>query len=215
MRSKPLRSWLRNSTTPTSINRHQKRAALLELSLAPLLCYVPLYSILFSGRSSLHLPPVVALYTSDRLLQTIRTTMLMIWMLCLMLVKYDACPGVGYSGLWMNQICPVFLLIIATSKASVRMIEKYFESRLERMLASNIGLTPTLSVATLRLRHHHHQLLFHHGLSRCNDQLTILTLNWDQGILSEAKFSQPGSFQLDLRNILVVVSALCTNLQLS
>ena len=42
-------------------------------------------------RSALHLPPVVALYAPDSLLQTICTTVLMIWMRRLMLVKYDAC----------------------------------------------------------------------------------------------------------------------------
>lgn len=42
-------------------------------------------------RSALHLPPVVALYAPDSLLQTICTTVLVIRMRCLMLVKYDAC----------------------------------------------------------------------------------------------------------------------------
>lgn len=56
------------------------------------LCCVPLYWILFLRRSALHLPPVVALYAPDSLLQTIRTTVLVIWMRCLMLVEYDACP---------------------------------------------------------------------------------------------------------------------------
>ena len=54
-------------------------------------CCVPLYSILSLRRSALHLPPVVALYAPDSLLQTIRTTVLVIWMRCLMLVEYDAC----------------------------------------------------------------------------------------------------------------------------
>lgn len=56
-----------------------------------LFCCVPLYSILFLRRSALHLPPVVTLYAPDSLLQTIRTTVLVIWMRCLMLMKYDAC----------------------------------------------------------------------------------------------------------------------------
>ena len=65
----------------------------------PLLCCVPLYWILSLRRSALHLPPVVALYAPDSLLQTIRTTVLVIWMRCLMLVEYDAC-----SRCWILRI---------------------------------------------------------------------------------------------------------------
>lgn len=68
-----------------------KEAAILELSPVPLLCCVPLYSILSLRWSALHLPPVVTLYAPDSLLQTISTTVLMIWMRCLMLVEYDTC----------------------------------------------------------------------------------------------------------------------------
>lgn len=53
-------------------------------------------------------------------------------------------PGVGYSGLWINQKCPVFLLMIVTSKTSVNMMEKYFGSRLARSFVSNIGCPPLL-----------------------------------------------------------------------
>ena len=42
-------------------------------------------------RSALHLPPAVALYAPDSLLQTIRTTVLGRWRRCLMLVEYNAC----------------------------------------------------------------------------------------------------------------------------
>ena len=68
-----------------------KEAAILELSPVPLLFCVPLYSILSLRWSALHLPPVVTLYAPDSLLQTISTTVLMIWMRCLMLVEYDTC----------------------------------------------------------------------------------------------------------------------------
>ena len=55
-------------------------------------CCVPLYIRFLSlRRSALHMPPVVALYAPDSLLQTISTTVLMIWMRCLMLVEYDTC----------------------------------------------------------------------------------------------------------------------------
>lgn len=83
------------------------------------LCCVPLYSFLPLRLPALHLPPVVALYALDSLLQTIRTTVLMIWMRCPMLVKNDACsrcrilwimdepvvPGISAHDCYIKGIC--------------------------------------------------------------------------------------------------------------
>ena len=72
---------------------------------SPLYC-VPLYSILSLRRSSLQLPPVVALYAPDSLLQTIRTTVLVIWMGCLMLMKYDTGSRSGILRIMNEPIVP-------------------------------------------------------------------------------------------------------------
>lgn len=57
----------------------------------PLLCRVPLFK-LSSGRSSLQLPFIVLSDSSYCLPQRIRSTVLMIWMRSLVLMKYDHGP---------------------------------------------------------------------------------------------------------------------------
>lgn len=180
-----------------------------------LLC--TLIRLLFSGQSSLHLPPVVALYAPDRLPQTVYTTVLMIWMRCLMLVEYDACFRYRIFRIMNEPMMPRISAHNRHIKSICKNDGKNFRSRAERSFASNIGLSPTLTITVFRLRYHHHRLLFCRKLSRCNNQLSILALNRYRCIFSEAKFTElhPHPLQLDLQNVLVVVSALYKNRQFS
>ncbi len=103
--SRQPRKWRETFTTRINStrslpdqNKGERHARMLLPFFAVCLCI----RLLLLRRSALHLPSVMALYAPDSLLQTIRTTVLVIWMRRLMLVKYDACPRCRILGI-MNE----------------------------------------------------------------------------------------------------------------